>query len=101
MARPYSHTQFFRRVPNALLARYFQDKHGVLLDVDFTKLKETEVELVFKGFNALSEEKHLAIEAECQNIDGMTCKGGITALADEAGFHLDSHFLQAIEDTHG
>ena len=101
MARPYSHTQFFRRVPNVLLARYFQEKHGVLLDIEFSKLKETEIEPIFQEFNALPEEKQAAIEAECQDIDGMACQGGVTALTDEADFHRDTIFPEAISAIDG
>ncbi len=64
MARQYSHTQFFRHVPNALLKHYFQIKHNVLQDVDFAKLKESEVEPVFKALMALSFELQTEIEAE-------------------------------------
>jgi hypothetical protein len=44
MAGQYSHLQFFRRTPNALLARYFQERHGVLQEIAFDNLKEIEVE---------------------------------------------------------
>jgi len=47
MAGQYSHLQFFRRTPNALLARYFREKHDVLQGIPFDKLKETEVEPIF------------------------------------------------------
>lgn len=96
MARQYSHLQFFRRTPNALLARYFREKHGVLQEIAFENLKETEVELVFRGFTALAEEKQAEIEAECQEIDAMACQGGVTALTDEADFHQDEAFIEAI-----
>ena len=51
MARQYSPNQFFRRVPNALLARYFQEKHGVLQEIDFGKLKESEVDAIFHALH--------------------------------------------------
>lgn len=47
MARQYSPTQFFRRVPNGLLARYFKERHGVLGEIDFETLKETNVDPIF------------------------------------------------------
>jgi len=52
MARQYSHTQFFRRVPNVLLGRYFQEEKKVLLDLAFANLKGTNVEPVFQAFIA-------------------------------------------------
>ena len=53
MAGQYSHLQFFRRTPNALLARYFQEKHGVLKEIAFDKLKETGVEPIFQAVTTL------------------------------------------------
>ena len=85
--RQYSHTQFFRRVPNVLLGRYFQEKHNVLQEIAFDELKETEVEPVFQAFTALPSEQQAKIEAELQDIDNMACQGGVTALTDEADFH--------------
>lgn len=101
MAKQYSPTQFFRRVPNALLARYFQEKHGVLLEIEFDKLKENEVEPVFQTVMMLPEDKIAALEAECQDIDAMACQGGITALTDEADFHQDTVFPEAISNIDG
>jgi len=96
MARQYSPTQFFRRVPNILLARYFQEKHSVLQDIAFDKLRDTDVEPIFQAFTALPDDKQAEIEAECQDIDALACQGGVTALTDEAGFHQDKTFPEAI-----
>lgn len=41
MTRHYSARDFFRQMPNALLARYFEVR-GVLADVDFAALSETQ-----------------------------------------------------------
>ena len=44
------------------------------------------------------------IEAELQEIDSMACQGGVLALTDEANFHGDEDFPQAIaliEGFHG
>ena len=101
MARQYSPTQFFRRVPNGLLARYFQERHGVLGEIDFETLKETNVGPIFDAFRALPDGKQAEIEAECQDIDNMACQGGITALADEADFHQDQGFPEAISKIDG
>ena len=101
MARQYSPTQFFRRVPNSLLARYFQERHGVLGEIDFEKLKETDVDPIFEAFRALPDGKQAEIEAECQDIDNMACQGGITALADEADFHQDQGFPDAMSKIDG
>ena len=101
MARQYSHLQFFRQTPNALLARYFREKHGVLQEIAFDKLKEKEVEPIFQGFMALPDDKQAEIEAECQDIDTMACQGGVTAVTDEADFHEDDAFQVAISKLDG
>ncbi|MGA2085478.1 MAG: hypothetical protein ABSG60_08165 [Terracidiphilus sp.] len=43
MARHYSTRDFFRQMPNALLARYFQGR-GVLGDLDFVTMMNTQRE---------------------------------------------------------
>jgi hypothetical protein len=101
MGGQYSHLQFFRRTPNALLARYFREKHGVLQDIAFDKLNETEVEPIFEGFMGLPDDKQAQIEAECQDIDAMACQGGVKALADEADFHQDKAFPSALSKIDG
>ncbi len=101
MAGQYSHLQFFRHTPNALLGRYFHEKHGVLQEIAFDKLKEAEVDPIFQGFTSLPEDKQAQIEAECQDIDAMACQGGVKALADEADFHQDTAFPVAISNIDG
>ena len=41
MARQYSTREFFRQMPNVLLARYFQER-GLFGDLDFAILKEVQ-----------------------------------------------------------
>jgi hypothetical protein len=101
MARQYSHTQFFRLVPNAQLGRYFQEKKNVLHEITFAELKETEVDPIFQSFTALPFEQQAEIEAELQDIDNMSCPGGVTALADEADYHQDQAFPEAISKIEG
>ena len=104
MARQYSPTQFFRLVPNALLQRYFQEKQNALHELKFKDLKETKVDIIFQAFIALPPEQQARIEAELQEIDTMSCQGGVTSLIDEAHFHGDTIFpedLSQIEGFHG
>lgn len=42
MTAQYSHKQFFRHMPNADLAHYFEAKN-IKLAVDFKKLKEKQI----------------------------------------------------------
>ena len=104
MARQYSHTQFFRQAPNALLARYFQQHHQIIKELAFDKLKEFDIAPIFEAFKTLPEEKQAALEAELQDIDSMACQGGIAALTDEAAFYKDNDFpktLASIDGFHG
>ena len=48
MARHYSTRSFFRQIPNALLARYFE-RQGVLAGLDWSAIKETESRRVVRG----------------------------------------------------
>jgi hypothetical protein len=100
MASQYQHRQFFRRVPNELLARYFEAM-DVLLGVDFGELKETEVEPIFEAFTALPEDQQAPIELDFQDINTLACDGGIGALVNEASFHGDEIFAEEISAIDG
>lgn len=101
MAGQYNHLQFFRHTPKPILGRYFQKRHGVLQDIAFDKLKEGDVEPIFQAVTALSGEKQAQIEAECQDIELMACRGGVKALCDEAEFHHDAGFAEAVSKIDG
>lgn len=49
MARHYSTKDFFRQMPNALLARYF-DRWGLFGELDFAALKETQPDPPFTAW---------------------------------------------------
>jgi len=48
MTGQYSTRSFFRRMPNALLARYFNEK-GLFGDIDFAVMNEGSLDLNFRG----------------------------------------------------
>jgi hypothetical protein len=100
MASQYQHRQFFRRVPNELLARYFESR-DTDLGVDFGKLKETEVEPVFQAFTTLPEEQQAAMEVDFQDINALANDGGIDALRNEAAFYEDETFPEEISTIDG
>ena len=83
MARHYSTRSFFRQIPNDLLARYFKGR-GLLGDLDFASLKETQTDQLFAAWMDLSEEDRSAMEAEFQEIFDMSCEKGVSAILDEA-----------------
>lgn len=105
MARDYSPTHFFLRVPNHLLKRYFHERHGVLREIDFDSLTEDRggAETVFQALIKLDDAKQAAIEAECQDIESMAFYGGITALIEEATSfpHNNAAFPEAINQFDG
>ena len=54
MARHFSTKEFFRQMPNALLARYFQAR-GLFGDLDFSVLKETQPDELFAVWLTLTD----------------------------------------------
>jgi len=87
MARHYSTRDFFRQMPNALLARYFQDK-GLFVDLDFTAMKEGKPDELFSAWLALTDGRRRAMDVELQEIFEMSCEKGFRAVIDEANWHL-------------
>lgn len=61
MARHYLTKSFFRQMPNALLALYFERK-GLFADIDFAAMKEGNPDELFKASQAL-------IDAQCNPMD--------------------------------
>ena len=100
MATQYQHRQFFRRVPNALLACYFEDR-GVNLNLDFEKLTETQVEPLFEAFTALPEERQATMEVDFQDVNALATDGGVEALLNEAEFYQDETFPEDISAIDG
>lgn len=100
MARDYSPTYFFLRVPNKLLGRFFHERHGALGDIDFDSLHESKeaAEIIHQAATSLTDSTQSVIEAECREIESMAFHGGITALIEEATNHphFDLTFPEAI-----
>lgn len=64
MARHYSTNEFFRHMPNTLLARYFHER-GLFDDLDFSAMyKEGNPDALFAAWLCLSEEQRNAMYAE-------------------------------------
>jgi len=97
---PYSNRHFFRKTPNSYLAQYFLAK-GLLVGFDFTKLKESDVEALQSALNGLPDGQVASIEADFQDINRLACEGGIVTLVDEANFHQDTDFVEAITAIEG
>ncbi len=88
MTRHYSTRDFFRQMPNALLARYFVSRE-VLAGFDFTAIRETKIEPLFEAWMAVPEARRAKLEVELREISDMSNEKGVKAIIDEALFHLD------------
>ena len=87
MARQYSSKDFFRQMPNALLARYFQGR-GLLKDLDFSAMKETKPDELFAAWLELSDSQRNDMDVEFWEIFEMSCEKGFQAIIDEASWHM-------------
>ena len=87
MARHYSTRDFFRQMPNALLARYFQAQ-GLFGDLDFAAMKEGKPDELFRAWLELSDSQRRGMDVEFQEIFEMSCEKGFRAIIDEASWHL-------------
>lgn len=85
MARQYQPRRFFRNAPNRLLQQYFSGR-GVLAEVDFGTLTETQVEPIYEAWLKLPEDARNAMEQDFQEIDELACEGGSKAILDEARY---------------
>ena len=85
--RHYSPKNFFRQLPNALLARYFHGQ-GVLGELDFSAMKESKPDALFAAWLALPEAQRHAMDMEFQEIFGISCEKGCRAIIDEAEWQL-------------
>ncbi len=87
MARHYSTRDFFRHMPNALLARYFAAR-AVFGEFDFAAMSETRHDDLFAAWLALPEVQRNAMDAEFRDIFEMSCEKGCHAILDEAEWHF-------------
>ena len=87
MARHYSTKHFFRQMPNALLARYFEGR-GLFADLDFAAMKEAKPDKLFAAWILLPDDQRNPMDAEFRDIFEMSCEKGVGAIIDEASWHL-------------
>jgi hypothetical protein len=87
MAQHYSTRDFFRQMPNRLLAHYFEAR-GVLAGLDFAVLKETQTEPLFEAWLELPESQRNAMDTELRELHSLSCEKGWCAIRDEALWHL-------------
>jgi len=87
MTRNYSSKDFFRQMPNALLARYFQER-GLFGDMDFAAMKEGKPDELFKAWLAQPASQRNAMDAEFRDIFELSCEKGFRAILDEASWQM-------------
>jgi len=87
MARHYSTKNFFRQMPNALLARYFQGL-GLFGGLDFAAMKEGKPDALFAAWHYLSEQQRNTMDAEFREIFEMSCEKGCRAIIEEAHWQM-------------
>ena len=87
MTRHYSTREFFRQMPNALLARYFHARE-LFHDFDFAAMKETQPEELFAAWLALPDGQRKPMDTVFRDIFEMSSEKGWCAIRDEAEWHL-------------
>jgi len=97
MARHYTTREFFRQMPNALLARYFHERQGLFAELDFAAMKETRTDELFAAWLELPDSQRNEMDAEFQSIFEMSCEKGFIAIRDEAEFQLEAE-PQALDE---
>lgn len=90
MARNYTTKDFFRKMPNALLARYFH-KENLFTELDFSTMKETKPDALFAVWLNLEETQRHTIDTIFYEIFDMSCEKGSLAIIDEASWQLQKN----------
>jgi hypothetical protein len=87
MTQHYSTKEFFRQMPNALLARYFKARE-VFRDTDFAAMKEAKPDELFTAWLELPDVQRKPMDADFRDSFEMSCEKGFHAIRDEAEWHL-------------
>ena len=84
MARHYCARDFFRQMPNPLLARYFHAR-GVLGDLDIAALPEPQPDALWAAWLTLDDTQRHQVDAVFQEIAALSGEKGYRAILDDAG----------------
>ncbi|MEX0963778.1 MAG: hypothetical protein WDZ52_07035 [Pseudohongiellaceae bacterium] len=87
MVRHYTTKDFFRQIPNALLARYFYGQ-GLFSELDFSAMKETKPDALFTAWLALNDEQRNPMDTVFREVFNLSCEKGFKAIIDEANWQL-------------
>ena len=86
MARHYTARDFFRQMPNRLLARYFR-AHGVFADLDIAR-GVAEPDALLAAWLALGDAAREEMDAAFRDIAALSGEKGCRAILDEAAWHF-------------
>ena len=87
MARHYATRDFFRQIPNHLLARYFHAR-GVFDDLDIAALPEPQPDALWAVWLTLDDTQRHAMDAAFQDIAALSGEKGYRAILDDAAWHF-------------
>lgn len=79
MTITYAPREILRKIDNALLAQYAK-QNSVFQDIDFSKLKQTEIEPIYDALLALEEKQRDKIEQELRRVAALADKRKIELL---------------------
>ena len=85
MARHYATRDFFRQMPNHLLARYFHAS-GVFDDLDIAALPEPQPDALWAAWLTLDDTQRHAMDAAFQDIAALSGEKGCRAILDDAAW---------------
>ena len=89
MARHYCARDFFRQMPNPLLARYFHAR-GVLGDLDIAALPEPQPDALWAAWLTLDDTQRHVMDAAFREIAALSGEKGCRAILDDAAWHFAS-----------
>ena len=89
MAHHYATRDFFRQMPNRLLARYFHAR-GVLGDLDIAALPETQPDALLAAWLDLDAPAREEMDAAFRDIAALSSEKGCRAILDAAAWHFGS-----------
>ena len=101
MASPFSSPQFLRLVGKPLLREYFHQK-GLLPDVDFEQLGDTEIAPIQAAIQGLPGETRVVVDSDFNDVHDLgsaTCQVAIVQAARSRGVAFPDEF-GSIRDTH-
>ena len=87
MARHYATRDFFRQMPNHLLARYFHAR-GVLRGLDIAAMPEPQPDALWAAWLTLDDTQRQAMDAAFQDIAALSGEKGCRAILDDAAWHF-------------